>query len=53
VKSYSTLPKLVEEQKLKAPPIKLRGTGFDKIEEGLELLKSGKVSGHKLVLELY
>jgi NADPH:quinone reductase-like Zn-dependent oxidoreductase len=52
-KFYSILPKLVEEQKLKAPPIKLRGTGFDKIEEGLELLKSGKVSGQKLVLELY
>jgi NADPH:quinone reductase-like Zn-dependent oxidoreductase len=53
VKFYSTLPKLVEEQKLRAPPIKLRGTGFDRIEEGLELLKSGKVSGQKLVLELY
>jgi len=50
---YSMLPKLVEEQKLTAPPIKLMGTGFDKIEEGLELLKSRKVSGQKLVLELY
>ncbi|THW20541.1 GroES-like protein [Aureobasidium pullulans] len=50
---YAMLPKLVEEQKLRAPPIQLRGTGFDKIEEGLELLKSGKVSGQKLVLELY
>ncbi|THZ58151.1 GroES-like protein [Aureobasidium pullulans] len=50
---YAMLPKLVEEQKLRSPPIQLRGTGLDKIEEGLELLKSGKVSGQKLVLELY
>ncbi|KEQ90499.1 hypothetical protein AUEXF2481DRAFT_71272 [Aureobasidium subglaciale EXF-2481] len=51
-KFYEMLPKLVEDGKLKAPPIKHRGTGFDKIEEGLALLKSGKVSGQKLVLEL-
>lgn len=50
---YSMLPKLVRDQRLRAPPIKLRGKGFDKIEEGLELLRSGKVSGQKLVLELY
>ncbi|KAH0288244.1 GroES-like protein, partial [Aureobasidium sp. EXF-3399] len=50
---YSILPQLVEEQKLKPPPIKLMGTGFDKIEEGLGFLNSGKVSGQKLVFELY
>lgn len=50
---YSMLPELVGDRRLKAPPIKFGGTGFDKIEEGLELLRSGKVSGQKLVLELY
>lgn len=38
------LPKYIEEGKIKSNPINNMGQGLDRIPEGLEYLKSGKVS---------
>lgn len=43
---------LLDKGKLRAHPIKIIGRGFDSILEGLTLLKTGSVSGEKLVVTL-
>jgi NADPH:quinone reductase-like Zn-dependent oxidoreductase len=43
---------LLDEGKLKAHPVKMLPGGFEGILDGLKALKSGSVSGHKLVVSL-
>ncbi|KAK3385180.1 chaperonin 10-like protein [Podospora didyma] len=50
---YRSLQRLVDEKKLRPLPSQvLQPAGFDTILNGLELLKSGRVSGKKLVVPL-
>ncbi len=52
VRHYSVFQKLLNEDRLKAHPVQLVEGGFEGIVEGLKLLKSGTVSGKKLVVLL-
>ncbi|TVY78135.1 Protein TOXD [Lachnellula suecica] len=47
---YANLPSLVGY--VKPPPLLVLGTGFEKILEGLDELRAGKVSGRKLIVKL-
>ncbi|KAH6673433.1 chaperonin 10-like protein [Halenospora varia] len=47
---YANLPHLVND--VKAPPLRMLGSGFDNILIGLDELRQGKVSGQKLVVKL-
>ncbi|KAH6855435.1 chaperonin 10-like protein [Chaetomium sp. MPI-CAGE-AT-0009] len=49
---YSTLPQLVSDKKLRAPPIFLEEGGWNGILTGLDKLRAGKVSGGKIVVKL-
>ncbi|PQE23282.1 alcohol dehydrogenase -like domain-containing protein [Rutstroemia sp. NJR-2017a BVV2] len=44
------MQKLLDESILKTHPTEIIGEGFDKILEGLEILKKGEVRGKKLVV---
>lgn len=44
--------RLIDDKKLKTHPVEVVGRGFDSIIEGLGTLKSGVVSGKKLVVLL-
>jgi NADPH:quinone reductase-like Zn-dependent oxidoreductase len=46
------LPTYLETDVFKAPPIQIVEGGFDGLTEGLDMLRKGKVSGKKLVLNL-
>lgn len=50
---FRVFQRLLDDGKLKAHPVKVLEPGFDSIVKGLELLKSGSVSGHKLVVPLH
>lgn len=49
---YTMLQRLVDDGKLRPHPLQLLKSGFEGIIEGLKLLKSGSVSGKKLVVSL-
>ncbi|KAG7285046.1 hypothetical protein NEMBOFW57_009666 [Staphylotrichum longicolle] len=49
---YATLPQLVSDKKLRAPPVFLEEGGWNGILTGLDKLRAGKVSGGKIVVKL-
>lgn len=49
---FRVFQRLLDEGKLRAHPVKVLEPGLGSISEGLKLLKSGSVSGHKLVVPL-
>ncbi|KAI0179685.1 putative zinc-binding dehydrogenase family oxidoreductase [Hypoxylon sp. FL1284] len=49
VRMFAIIQKLLDEGKLKTHPIQMLEPGFEGVLEGLALLKSGSVSGKKLV----
>lgn len=46
------LPDLVESGRFKSNPLLIKGGGLEGIQEDLDLLKSGTVSGHKIVVDI-
>lgn len=42
--------RLVEEGELKNHPLRVLRGGFEKVKEGMELVRAGKVSGEKIVV---
>lgn len=50
---FRVFERLLDDGKLKAHPVKMLEPGFDSIIRGLDLLKSGSVSGCKLVVPLH
>lgn len=49
---FASLPQLVSDKKLRAPPIFLEEGGWNGILTGLDKLRAGKVSGGKIVVKL-
>lgn len=47
---YAILPNLLDN--IKAPPVQVLDGGFEALPRGLDMLRQGKVSGKKLVVEL-
>lgn len=47
---YVNVPQLIND--VKPPPLRVLGSGFDKMLSGLDELRQGKVSGRKLVVKL-
>jgi hypothetical protein len=50
IKLFKLFQKLLDEEKLKAYPTEIVGRGSDAILKGLRELKSGSVSGKRLVV---
>ncbi len=48
----ATIPRLVEQGRLKPNPIRRLAGGLAAIPEGLNVLEEGKVSGEKIVVVL-
>ncbi|KAL5592453.1 hypothetical protein FOBRF1_013479 [Fusarium oxysporum] len=52
VRFYASLPQLVRDKTLRPPPISLEEGGWDGILTGLDKLRSGKMSGGKIIVKL-
>jgi NADPH:quinone reductase-like Zn-dependent oxidoreductase len=52
VRRFRMFQKLLDEGKLKAHPVRMLSPGFESILDGLKLLKSGSISGQKLVVPI-
>jgi hypothetical protein len=53
VRVWNFALKLLDEGKLKPPPIDLRGNGLEGALQGIQDLTEGKVSGKKIVTRMY
>lgn len=51
VRFYAMLPSLISRG-LRSPPTKVVDGGFDGLRPGMDLLKAGKISGQKLIVNL-
>ena len=51
-KWFEVYQRLLDEGKLKAHPVKVLEEGWESVVEGLKVLKSGSVSGYKIVVPL-
>lgn len=49
VQWYKIIQRLINDGKLRAHPLHVMGTGFEDILRGIQLLKSGLISGKKIV----
>lgn len=49
---FSTLQRLLDENKLKSHPLRILEGDLGTVLEGMELLKGGTISGEKIVVKL-